>query len=100
MTGTHVVPDRHTCTMGTHQVHLAWFTYNCCTESYTPPPVDLSPIPHLLLYVNFQNFSFSTACDMPSIEVDTKEQVARHNLSIYIHIRTTNRQRTTQIKYP
>ena len=50
MTGTHVVPDRqyYCSTMGTHQLHLAWFTYNCCTESYTPPPVDLTPIPHLL----------------------------------------------------
>ena len=82
MTGTHVVPDRHTCTMGTHQVHLAWFTYNCCTESYTPPPVDLSPIPHLLpitLYVRKFQSSFWTACDIPNIKVDTKEQVARHN---------------------
>ena len=35
-------------TMGTHQLHLAGFTYNCCTESYTPQPVDLTPISHLL----------------------------------------------------
>ena len=35
MIGTHVVPDRSS-TMGTHQLHLTWFTYNCCTESYTP----------------------------------------------------------------
>ena len=80
MTGTHIVPDRQYSVMGTHQLHLAWFTYNyCCTESYTPPPVNLAPIPHLLLYVIFQNFSFWTACDIPSIEVDTKEQVARHD---------------------
>ena len=49
MTGTHVAPD--CSTMGTHQLHLAWFTYNCCTESYTPPPVGLTPIPHLLPYM-------------------------------------------------
>ena len=74
--------------MGTHQLHLAWLTYNCCTESYTPPPADLAPIPHLSLYVNFQSFLFWTACDIPSIEVDTKEQVARHNqpnMYVYTH---------------
>ena len=55
-------------------------------ESYTPPPVDLAPIPHLSLCVNFQSFfSFWTACDTPSIGVDTTEQVARHNQrNIYI----------------
>ena len=37
--------------IGTHQLHLARLTYKSCTESYTPPPVDLTPIPHLLLYV-------------------------------------------------
>ena len=50
-------------------------------ESYTPPPVDLALIPHISLCVNFQSFfSFGTADDTPSIEVDTTEQqVARHN---------------------
>ena len=49
---------------------------------FSTPPVDLAPIPHLSLYVNFQSFfSFWTACDIPvpSIEVDTKEQVALIN---------------------
>ena len=79
-------------TMGTHQLHLAWFTYNCCTESYTPPLVDLtntntSPI-NLYLVCKFQSFfSFWTACDIPNIEEDTKKQVARHNQpNIYIYI--------------
>ena len=58
-------------------------------ESYTPPAVDVAPIPHLLLYVNFQSLSFWTACDIPSIEVDTKEQAARHyQPNIYIYICT------------
>ena len=44
-------------------------------ESYTPP-VDLfiAPIPHLSCCVNFQSFSFWTACDIPSIEGNTTEQ--------------------------
>ena len=70
-------------------------------ESYTPP-ADLALIPHLSLCVNFQSFfSFRTACDTPSIEVDTTEQqVARHNQPNIIYIRTTNRQQNTQIQYP
>ena len=69
-------------------------------ESYTPPPADLAPIPHLSLCVNFQSFfSFWTACGAPSIEVDTTEQqVARHNQP-NIYIRTTNRQQHTEIQY-
>ena len=43
--------------MGTHQLHLTWFTYNCYTESYTPQPVDLTPIPQLLPYMQ-SFFSF------------------------------------------
>ena len=55
MIRTHVVPD--SSTMGTHQLHLTWFTYNCYnTESYTPQPVDPTPIPQLLPYM--QSFSF------------------------------------------
>ena len=85
MTGTHVAPD--SSTMGTQKLHVAWFTYNCCTESYIPPPVGLTPIPHLpgitlYLVCKFQSFfSFWIACDtpVPNIEEDTKEQVARHN---------------------
>ena len=50
MTGTHVARDSSS-TMGTHQLHLAWFTYNCCTESYTKPPVGLTPLPYLLPYI-------------------------------------------------
>ena len=53
MIRTHVVPD--SSTMGTHQLHLTWFTYNCYT-SYTPQPVNLTPIPQLLPYM--QSFSF------------------------------------------
>ena len=81
--------------------HLAWFTYNCCTASYTPQPVDPKPTSPITLYLvcKFQSFfSFWTACDIPNIEVDTKEQVARHNQpNTYIH---TNRQQHTQIQYP
>ena len=48
-------------------------------------------------------FSFWIACDIPNIEVDTKEQVARHNqpnayFEVYTH--TTNRQQNTQTQYP
>ena len=43
--------------------------------------------------------SFWTACDTPSIEIDAKEQVARHNQP-NIYIDTTNRQQNTQIQYP
>ena len=39
-----------------NQLHLTWFTYNC-TESYTPQPVDLTPIPQLLPYMQ-SFFSF------------------------------------------
>ena len=60
-------------------------------ESYTPPPVDLALTPHLSLCVDFQSFlSFWTACDTPSIEINTTEQqVARHNQPniIYTHNR-------------
>ena len=43
----------------------------------------------------------STACDVPSIEVDTKEQVARHNQpNIYTPYTHENRQQNTQIQYP
>ena len=45
MKGTHVVPDRQWYDGNT----LAWLTYNCCTQSYTPPPVDLAPTTHLSL---------------------------------------------------
>ena len=31
-------------------LHSTWFTYNCYTESHTPQPVDLTPIPQLLPY--------------------------------------------------
>ena len=74
--------------------------YRYINESYTPPPADLAPIPHLSLCVNFQSFfSFWTACGAPSIEVDTTEQqVARHNQP-NIYIRTTNRQQHTEIQY-
>ena len=38
------------------------------------------------------------ACDIPNIEVDKKEQVARHNQpNTYTH---ENRQQNTQIQYP
>ena len=38
-------------------------------------------------------------CDTPNIEVNTKEQVARHNQpNMYIY--TTNRQQNAQIQYP
>ena len=47
---------------------------------------------HLTYYpiCKFQSFSFWTACDIPNIVVDAKEQVARHNQSaehIYIYTR-------------
>ena len=102
----HTLHQIDSSTMGTHQLHLAWFTYNCCTESYTPPPVGLTPIPHLpgitlYLVCKFQSFfSFWIACDtpVPNIEEDTKVQVARHNQpNIYIH---ENRQQNTPIQYP
>ena len=32
-------------------LHFTWFTYNCYTESHTPQPVDLTPIPQLLPYM-------------------------------------------------
>ena len=60
-------------------------------ESYTPPPVDLALTPHLSLCVSFQSFfSFWTACDTPSIEVDTTErEVAQHNQpNIYTEVHT------------
>ena len=93
--------------MGTHQWHLAWLTYNCCTESsYTPPPVDLAPIPHqapITLYYIPELLILDSMWYTKHYEVDTKEQVARHNqpnMSEYIYIPTTNRQQNTQIQYP
>ena len=54
-------------------------------QSYTPSVGLVAPIPHLSLRVNFQSFfSFWTACDMPSIEVDTTEQPAEH-IYVYTH---------------
>ena len=77
-TFSHVSPSRLTSTtqpLATVPGYHTISTINCSTESYTPPPVDLAPIPHLLLYINFQNFfSFSTACDIPRIEVDAKNR--------------------------
>ena len=48
-----------------------------------------SALPHYYLICKFQKFfSFWIACDIPNIEVDTKEQVAGHNQpNIYIYIR-------------
>ena len=81
--------------MGTHQLHLAWFTYNCCTESYTPPPVDLAPIPHLLL------------CKFPELFLVLDSMWSTKHWSRYWrtggsaksgenrYIRTTNRQQNT-----
>ena len=48
---------RNVLLLGTHQLNFTWFTYNCCTESYTPQPVDLPPIPQLLPYMQ-SFFSF------------------------------------------
>ena len=58
-----------------------------------------SALPHYYLICKFQKFfSFWIACDIPNIEVDTKEQVAGHNQpDIYIY---TYRRQNTQIQYP
>ena len=53
----HTLYQIDSSTIGTHQLHLTWFTYNCYTESYTPQPVDLTPIPQLLPYMQ-SFFSF------------------------------------------
>ena len=97
VTGTHVVPDRqlyhgHTpITSCMALIQLLYLTYNCSMESHTSPSVDLSPIPHLSPCVKIRSFfSFWTACDTPSIEINTTEQqVARHNQPniIYTHNR-------------
>ena len=52
--------------MGTHLLHLTWFTYNCYTESYTPQPVDLTLIPQLLT-LHVELLFIWTACDVPNI---------------------------------
>ena len=92
--------DRHTPIASCQAlIQLLYLKYNCCMESYTPPPVDPARIPHLSLCVNFQSFfSFWTACDTTSIEIDTTEQqVARHNQP-NTYIRTTIRQQNTQLR--
>ena len=84
--------------MGTHQLHLAWFTCNCCTESYTPPTVDLTPIPHLLLYMSIPELLLI----LDSMWYTThwnrykRTEVVRHNNQPNIYIDTTNRQQYTQ----
>ena len=92
MIRTHVVPDRQLYDGNTPitscLVHIQ-LNYSCCTESYTPP-IDLTPncntSPITLFVCKFQSFLFWTACDTPKTEVNTKEQVARHNQpNIYIH---------------
>ena len=45
---------QHSITSTAFFKNLAWFTCNCCTESYTPPPVDLTPIPHFGQHVIYQ----------------------------------------------
>ena len=56
------------------------------------PNTNTSPITLYFEVCKFQNFSFWIACDIPNIEVDTKEQVARHNQpNIYIHTKMDNK---------
>ena len=89
MTGTHVAPDRQqqyngntpiiSCLVHIQPLHGILYT------TTSRPNTNTSPIT-LYQVFKFQSFfSFWIACDIPNIEVDTKEQVARHNQpSIYI----------------
>ena len=100
MTGTHVVPD--SSMMGTHQLHLAWFTYNCCTESFTPPPVDLTPIPHLLLYANSRASHFGQHVIHQALKQTQKNRQLGIISRTYIlpSIYTTHDKQTTKYSDP
>ena len=88
-----------TSTMGTHQLHLAWFTYNCCTESNTPPPVDLTPIPHLLPYTSKYVNSRASSHFGQHVIYQTLKQIQKNRQPdiisrTYIYIYTHDKQRT------
>ena len=66
-----------------------------CRTEFQPIDRSYSQLTFFQFFIIFF-FKFYTACDIPNIEVDTKERVARHNQpNIYIYIYTTNRQQNT-----
>ena len=121
MTSIHVVPDRQQQYIGLGQAHMLYrignsiigtpsssrkrrYDTSCkytAIRNFVPPqPVDLTPIPQLLPYMqSFLSFGQHVIYQVPNIAKEIQNNRSLYIISLtYIH--TTNRQQNTQTQYP